>query len=66
MILRVQAMYRGSRIVLGVLLLFYVPTVILIVIATGFYNDPNKYMSGVCQPFYYRNCPHPSLLSGHS
>ncbi|KAF8558549.1 hypothetical protein OG21DRAFT_1070684 [Imleria badia] len=45
MILRVQAMYRGSRIVLGVLVLFYVPTMILVVIATGFYYDPNHHMS---------------------
>ena len=54
MILRVQAMYRGSRIVLGVLLLFYVPTMILLFISTGFYYNPNT-MSGVYLSFYCRN-----------
>ena len=47
MVLRLKAMYRGSRIILGVLLLLYVPTMILLVIVTGFYNDPNRYLLGV-------------------
>ncbi|KAF8126828.1 hypothetical protein EV363DRAFT_567004 [Boletus edulis] len=44
MILRLHAMYRRSKIVLGVLLFFYVPTIILLAVATGYYENPNTYM----------------------
>ncbi|KAN0094808.1 hypothetical protein V8E55_003095 [Tylopilus felleus] len=45
MILRVYAMYQASRIILGVLLVFYVPTIILLAVSTGYYNNPKTYLS---------------------
>ena len=66
MILRVRAMYEGSRIVLGVLLLLYVPMIFLVAISTGIYNNPTTYLSGVCRPIYCRNCPHASHSEQYS
>lgn len=40
-------MYRGSKIVLGVLLLFYIPTIVLLAVTMGIFANPKVYMSGV-------------------
>ncbi|KAF9232805.1 hypothetical protein BU15DRAFT_80792 [Melanogaster broomeanus] len=44
-LLRVYAMYNRSRIVLAILLVIYIPSTVIFVIATGIYNDPKLYMS---------------------
>ncbi|KAN0094453.1 hypothetical protein V8E55_002740 [Tylopilus felleus] len=44
-ILRLWAMYRGSKIVLGVLLLFYIPTIVLLAVTMGIFANPKVYMS---------------------
>ena len=46
-------MYQGSRVVLGLLFLLYVPTIILLSISMGIYNS-KTHLSGVCQPLYCR------------
>ncbi|KAF8550482.1 hypothetical protein OG21DRAFT_1499748 [Imleria badia] len=57
MILRVYAMWDQSRIVLGVLLFFYVPQVIVSVVWEGIYNNPNKTLSvTVIQVLDFRYC----------
>ena len=47
MILRVYAMWDQSKIILGILLLFYVPQVIVSAVWEGLYNNPNKTISGM-------------------
>ncbi|KIJ06570.1 hypothetical protein PAXINDRAFT_20243 [Paxillus involutus ATCC 200175] len=45
MILRIYAMYNRSRITLAVLLAIYIPTMVVFVVATGLFNNPNTYLS---------------------
>ena len=47
MILRVYAMWDCSKMILGVLLLIYVPEVVIACIFTGIYFNPNTYLSGM-------------------
>ncbi|KAF9233812.1 hypothetical protein BU15DRAFT_79735 [Melanogaster broomeanus] len=44
-VLRVYAMYNRSRIVLGILLLIYIPTQIIELVLVGIINNPKTYMS---------------------
>lgn len=50
MILRVYAMYNKSKIALGVLLVFWLATIVLYAISGIYYNDPNTYMTSACRP----------------
>lgn len=47
MILRVYAMWDQSKIILGILLLFYVPQIIVSVFWEVMYNNPNGTLSGM-------------------
>ena len=49
MILRVYAMYNKSRVVLGVLLVFYAATIIIYAVFEEFYRNPN-HLIGRCWP----------------
>ena len=49
MILRVYAMWNRSKIILGVLLLIFIPLNILIFVLTGVLNNPNTYLSSMCE-----------------
>ena len=49
MILRVYAMWNRSKIVLGALLLIYVSLAIIGFVFTGVLDNPNTYLSGMCE-----------------
>ena len=49
MTLRVYAMWNRSKIILGVLLLIYVPINIIGCVFIGVFDDPNTYLSGMCE-----------------
>ena len=49
MLLRVYAMWNRSKIILGVLLLIYIPLNIIIFVFAGVFNNPNTYLSGMCE-----------------
>jgi len=57
MILRVYAMYHRSRIILGVLLLVYIPTTIIHLVLTGIANNPNTHLSvAAVEVFNTKSC----------
>jgi len=69
MILRVYAMYNQSKVVLSVLLVFYVSTIILYFASAGYYNNPSTYLTmdvvqlldmSFCEPTY----SYPSTKTG--
>ena len=49
MLLRVYAMWNRSKIILGVLLLIYIPLNIISFVFAGVFNNPNTYLSGMCE-----------------
>ncbi|KAF8558532.1 hypothetical protein OG21DRAFT_1481241 [Imleria badia] len=49
MILRVYAIYNRSRIILGVLLVMYIPEVVMIIVSSGIYSDPNYVAVSIAQ-----------------
>lgn len=51
MILRVYAAWGRSRTILGILLFFYVPQIIVAFVFTGIFNNPGTYFSGTSQSF---------------
>ena len=51
MILRVYAAWGRSRTILGILLFFYVPQIIVAFLFTGIFNNPGTYFSGTSQSF---------------
>ena len=49
MLLRVYAMWNRSKIILGVLLLTYASQSIISFVFSGVFNNPNTYLSGMCE-----------------
>ena len=49
MLLRVYAMWSRSKTILGVLLLIYASNSIISFVFSGVLNNPNTYMSGMCE-----------------
>ncbi|KAF8558538.1 hypothetical protein OG21DRAFT_1481244 [Imleria badia] len=49
MILRVYAMYNRSKIILGVLLLMYIPEVVMLIVSGGIYSNPNNGIVSIVQ-----------------
>ena len=49
MILRLYAMWNRSKIILGVLLLIYIPVNIIGFVFSGVFYNPNTYLSGMCE-----------------
>jgi len=54
MILRVYAMYNRSKTILGLLLVFYVATIVLYAISSSIYNNPNTNLSSTHRPFLWK------------
>jgi hypothetical protein len=64
MILRVYAMWDQSKIILGILLLFYVPQIIVSVFWEVMYNNPNRTLSvTVVQVLNFRYCSYSSTTT---
>ena len=49
MILRVFAMWNRSKIILGILLLVYIPLGIFDFVFSGFFTNTDTYLSGMCE-----------------
>lgn len=54
MILRVYAMYNRSKIVLGLLLVFYVATIVLYSISASIYNNPDTDLTSMRRPLLWK------------
>ena len=50
MILRVYAMWNQSKQILYALLVIYVPQIMVALILTAIYDNPNKYLQGMYSP----------------